>query len=252
MLIAPVAVEWLAEASPKLQTTSASSGQSMRRVELAGAADGEGHPEGARQVGGDRGGLRDDREGVVAEDLVPAAGDGFVGRRQQPPEHVVDAVVAGDLGGPGQVEPAAAVVEQRRVRRPEGSGDGGVPLVAGGSDRVEAVALGPQPAGREVEVAAARLGIEQGQRPLGGQRRAEADRCRGVHHRLVPTPARRRGERARRAAPPRPDPGRRARRRPGCPGSQLQTPSPVQRGMRRTAEVRRRRRGRGACPRRAA
>ena len=74
VLMAPVAVEWLADASPKLHTTSASAGQHDRRVQLAGPADGEGHAERPRQVGGDGGGLRDDGQVGVAEHLVAPAG----------------------------------------------------------------------------------------------------------------------------------------------------------------------------------
>ena len=44
----------------------------------------QGDAEGARQVGGDGRGLGDDREVVVAEDLVPAAGDRLEGCRRHP------------------------------------------------------------------------------------------------------------------------------------------------------------------------
>ena len=139
--MAPVAVEWFADASPKLHTTSASAGQRDRRVQLAGPADGEGHAQRPRQVGRDGGGLRDDGQVGVAEHLVAPAGHGFVGRRQHALEDVGDRIVARHLAGSGHVEPAAAVVEQGRVGGPEGAGDGGVGLVARRADRVEATAL---------------------------------------------------------------------------------------------------------------
>ncbi len=136
-------------------------GPADRRLQLAGPADGEGHAQRPRQVGRDGRGLRDDRQVGVAEHLVAPAGHRFVGGGQHAPEHVGDRIVAGHLAGSGDVEPAAAVVEQGRVGRPERAGDGGVGLVARRADRVEATALRAQPAGGQVEVAARGLVVEQ-------------------------------------------------------------------------------------------
>ena len=82
------------------------------------ALDRERDPDGARQVRGDRGGLRDDREVGVAEHLVAAARDRLVVGGRHAEQHVPDAVPAG-LRRPREVEAARAVVEQRRVGRPE-------------------------------------------------------------------------------------------------------------------------------------
>ena len=73
-LIAPGAVEWLADASPKLHTTTASCGQGRRDAELARPVERERQADRARQVRRDRRGLRDDAS-AAAEHLVPAAGD---------------------------------------------------------------------------------------------------------------------------------------------------------------------------------
>src|SRR3954468_5935400 len=88
---APVAVEWLAEASPKLQTTIASSGHGVGRPRRRASpranarptarggggggpprggsqSQGERQTDGAWQVGGDGRRLRDDVQGGMTED----------------------------------------------------------------------------------------------------------------------------------------------------------------------------------------
>ena len=147
VLRAACAVAWFSEASPKLQTTTASPGQAARDAELARPVDRDRDADGARQVGGDRRGLRDDGQLVMAEDLVPAAGDRLVDRGGDALHHVGNAVAAG-LPGPGEVEGAGAVVEQRGIGRAQRQGDGGVALVPRRADRVEAPALLLQPARR--------------------------------------------------------------------------------------------------------
>ena len=94
VLIAPTAVEWFAEASPKLHTAIASAGHGDGDAELAGPGDGERDADRARQVRGDRRGLRNDVEVVAAEHLVPAAGDRFVGRGDHPEQHVAQRIAA--------------------------------------------------------------------------------------------------------------------------------------------------------------
>jgi len=61
-------------------------------------------------------------------------------------------------------EPAGTVMQQCGVGRAQRGGDCGVAFVAGGADGVEAPALAAQDARGEVEVAAADLRIEDGQR----------------------------------------------------------------------------------------
>ena len=71
---APAAVEWLADASPKLHSTIASSGQGDSTPVLPAEAEGVGQADRPGQVGADRGGLGDDAQPRMAEDLVPATG----------------------------------------------------------------------------------------------------------------------------------------------------------------------------------
>ena len=93
---------------------------------------GEGQAEGAGQVRGDRRGLRDDVQLLVAEHLVAAAGDGLVHRGHQPEQDIADPVTRwAGLLAPGQVEGAGAVVQQGRVGDPQRRGDAGVALVPG-------------------------------------------------------------------------------------------------------------------------
>ena len=159
---------------------SASAGHARRHAEAVGAVDAEGDAEGARQVGGDGRGLRDDRQVVVAEDLVAAAGHRLVRGRHEAEQHVPPGVVSRDLHGPAHVEPAGAVVEEGRVGRAQRRGDRGVGLVAGRADRVVAEAAAPQPAGGQVEVAAGGLGLEQRHGVGARQPAAGADRERRV------------------------------------------------------------------------
>ena len=70
-------------------------------------------------------------------------------------------------------------MQQRRVVGPQRGGHEGVGLVTGRADRVEATALGPQPAGGMVEVAAGDLGVEQHIEPTPRERRAGGDRLVG-------------------------------------------------------------------------
>ncbi len=131
--------------------------------QLGRPADAERDAERARQVRGDRRRLRDDGQLGPAEHLVPPARDRLVGGRRHAEQDVPDRVYAGHLAGPGAVEPAGPVVQQRRVGRPQRRGQRGVALVAGRADRVVAAALLLHPPGREVQVPAFRLGVEHGQ-----------------------------------------------------------------------------------------
>src|SRR5262245_53117683 len=69
-------------------------------------------------------------------------------------------------------------MQQRRVVGTQGGSDERVRLVAGRADRVEAAALGTQPAGRVIELAAGDLSVEQHVETAPGERRAR-------RHRLV-------------------------------------------------------------------
>ena len=149
-------------------------------AEAVGAVDAEGDAEGARQVGGDGRGLGDDRQVVVAEDLVASAGHRLVRGRHEAEQDVSPGVVSRDLHGPAHVEAAGAVVEQGRVGRAQRRGDRRVGLVAGRADRVVAEAAAPQPAGGQVEVAAGGLGLEERHGVGARQRAAGADRERRV------------------------------------------------------------------------
>ena len=136
-------------------------GPRRAQAEASTASEREGQAEGSRQVGGDRRGLRDDVEGRVAEDLVPAARDRVVGARHQAEQHVGHGVDP-HLGRPGAVERARPIVQQGRVGRPQRQGHGGVGLVAGRGDRVEPLARRLQRPSGKVEVAAQGLGVEEG------------------------------------------------------------------------------------------
>ena len=89
-LNAAVAAAWLTEASPNEATATASRGHGCP---AAGPGQREGQPDGARQVRGHGGGGRDDVQVGAAEDLVPAAGDRFAGRRDDAAQHVPGGVL---------------------------------------------------------------------------------------------------------------------------------------------------------------
>ena len=72
--MAPTAVEWFADASPMLATTTESAGHGVDRPTRAALA-GEREADRARQVRCDGGGLRYHVQVPVPEDLVPPAGD---------------------------------------------------------------------------------------------------------------------------------------------------------------------------------
>ena len=114
--MAPTAVEWFAEASPKLHTGRVG-GPWARHAELSAARDRERDADGPRQVRRDRRGLRDDVQVVAAEHLVPAAGDRFLGGRHHAEQHVAERVAAAALGGAGEEEAAGPVVQQRGIGR---------------------------------------------------------------------------------------------------------------------------------------
>ena len=125
------------------------------RRRARGAVDRERDADRTRQVRGDGRGLRDDRQIVTAEHLVTAAGDRFARCRDHAGEDVAD---TGKTGA-AEVEAAAAVVQQRRVGRPQCHRHGGVALVARRADRVVALALRPQPACCQVAVPAGDLQV---------------------------------------------------------------------------------------------
>ena len=139
-------------------------------------ADAQRDAERAGQVRGDRRRLRDDRQLGAAEHLVPPAGDRLVCGRRHSEQHVTDWVDAGHLAGAGAVEPAGPVVQQRRVGWPQRRGQRGVALMAGRADRVVSAALLLHPPGREIEVPALRLGVEDGQQGGAVQPAARAHR----------------------------------------------------------------------------
>ena len=147
-----------------------------RHSQLRRPADAQRDAERAGQVRGDRRRLRDDGQLGPAEHLVPPAGDRLVRGRRHPEQHVTDRVDAGYLAGAGAVEPAGPVVQQRRVVRPQRRGQRGVALVASRADRVVAAALLLHPPGREIEVPALRLGVEDRQQGGAVQPAARAHR----------------------------------------------------------------------------
>ena len=168
-LSAPTAVEWLADASPKLHTTTESSGHGgVTPSDARRPAEGERQAERPRQVGGDRRGLRDDVEPGVPEHLVAAAGD-RVARRGDQPRGARRRSRSSPATWPraGGVEAAGAVVQQRRVGRPQRHARPRRCSRGRRADRVEASPCALQPADGEVEVAALQLGVEVGQQAFG-------------------------------------------------------------------------------------
>ena len=153
-------------------------------AELARPVDRDRHPHRARQVRGDRRGLRDHGQLVVAEHLVAAAGDRLVDRGGHALHHVGDAVPAG-LARAGEIERAGAVVQKRRIGGSQRKGDRRVALVPGRSDRVEGALLLLQPARRVIAVPALdlrapeRLGLagrQATETPSGGSSVSKAAR----------------------------------------------------------------------------
>ena len=146
-------------------------------VEARGAVDRERHPDGAREVRGDRRGHREDGELVPAEHLVPAAGDRLRAGRDDAAQDVLDPVDARP-GRAGEVERARPVVQQRGIVGPQRERDRGVRLVARRADRVEAPAVLLEPARGVVRLPAVdlrapdllRLGRRRDRRGRGSKR----------------------------------------------------------------------------------
>ena len=128
----------------------------------------------------------------MTEDFLPPARHRLGGRGDEAEQDVSDRVEAGRrtrtasglqvLSSPRGVERARPVVEQRRVVDSSRHRHRGVGLVPGRRDRVVAAALGLQPAGCEVEMAALRLCVEQGEEHggidvVGAGQRQVADRA---------------------------------------------------------------------------
>ena len=128
-----------------------------RHLQARGAVDRERHPDGAWKMRRDRRRHRDDGELFPAEDLVPAARDRLE-RGGDDAEHDVAQSVDLGLSGPGEVERAGAIVEERRVVDAQRECDGGIRLVAGRADRVEAPPVLLEPARGVVRLPAVDLG----------------------------------------------------------------------------------------------
>ena len=138
--------------------------------ELAGALQGQGHAQRPGQVRGDGRGLGDHGEVLAAEDLVAASGDGVLGGGHDAQQHIAQRGRDAALARPLEKERSRTVVQQSRIRDPERRCHGGVAFVPGRPDRVETPALGSQPPGREVQVPAPELGVEDVQAALRGRR----------------------------------------------------------------------------------
>ena len=137
--------------------------------ELARALQGQGHAQRPRQVRGDGRGLGDHGELLAAEDLVAASGDGVLGGGHDAQQHIPQRGRDAALTRSFEEERSRTVVQQSRVRDPERRCHGGIAFVPGRPDRVETPALGSQPPGREVQVPASELGVEDVQAALRGR-----------------------------------------------------------------------------------
>ena len=167
--MAPVAVEWFAEASPKLHTVTASDGQAPRTPSLRercrdrATPSARGRCEAMVEVWGIT------ASWLAAEDLVAASGDGVLGGGHDAQQHIPQRGRDAALTRSFEEERSRTVVQQRRVRDPERRCHGGIAFVPGRPDRVEPPALGSQPPGREVQVPAPELGVEDVQAALRGR-----------------------------------------------------------------------------------
>src|ERR1043165_2880899 len=148
--MAPAAVEWLAEASPKLATVMASAGQGDRMPSFAARPI-----ENATPTALGRCDAIVDVCGMMASRWFPKT-------LWRPP-------AIGSPPGPGRPRRTSPSGRGAGPRAAQGRCDRRVALVSRGPDGVETAALGPQVASRQVQVPAARLGVEQGDRLLPGQ-----------------------------------------------------------------------------------
>ena len=163
-------------------------GGSSRHPQANPAVETEGQPHGFGRVRTDGRGLRRDRQGRAAEDLVAPAGNGFVARGAHPQKHVEGRRLIGNLHGPPGEKTARSVVQERRVRGAGGGRHRGIALVPRRTDGVVTAPPGPQLAGREVQVTAEHLRLEDRPRLSGlqlaqrlgrypvGQRRQRVDK----------------------------------------------------------------------------
>ena len=122
-----------------------------RHVQARGAVDRERHPDRARQVRCDGRRHREYGELLAPEHLVPTARD-RLDRSGDDAEHDVPEAVDLGLSGASEVERARAVVKERRIVHAQRERDGGVRLVAGRPDRVEAPPVLLEPAGGVVRL----------------------------------------------------------------------------------------------------